>query len=527
MGRHEAICIWMDGDCQTTNRMTAISNSRSRLPACKLLATLACCAFVALPWLWPQLYGPINEMWPNLVAWASAALLIVVLPLSREQGALAIASGWLLAASISSLIGLLQFFDLENGLSPWVLVTRPGHVLANVHQVNLLATLLGVGLLSLWWMVMHRYLKPLFASAISCLLIVGLAATASRTGLLHAFLVSAFVLFWGRLSRRSCAVVLLGLVLYVIAALSLPWLQQTLAIASGRDLISRFSDTSPCASRLVIWSNVIDLIRMKPWMGWGWDGLKYAHYITPVEGLKFCEKLSNAHNFPLQIAVSMGLPIAVGLVVVIAVVVFRLKPWAARGPSEQLAWGVLLLLGCHSLVEYPLWFGVPQGMATCAAWLVWRSRTTRQDASSATDAKVVPASRRLALAALILACLAYVGWDYFRVTQLFTPSIERHQNYHTDTLNKVRDTWFFQSYVLYAVVNTTTVDNSNAGMVLEAALETLKVFPDPEIIRKVVESARLTGDISLAEFHSERFKASWPKAFETWAVDSENVRGNR
>lgn len=510
----------MDGerDFALTSTLNSRSTSHPRAPIGPWLIAAAGCLLVALPWLWPALYGPINDMWPNLVAWASAGILLVVLPCTRERAELAIASGWLLAAVTSAVMGLLQFFDMENGLSPWVVVTWPGHVLANVHQVNLLATLLGVGLLSLWWMTLSRHLKPLLASTIACFLIVGLAATASRTGLLHAILLSGLLLYWGRLNQRSWVVVLLGLALYVVATLSLPWLQQTLGIASGRDLVSRFAETSACSSRRVIWSNVFQLISMKPWTGWGWDGLAYAHYITPFDGLRFCEKLSNAHNLPLQLAVSVGLPIAAMVASLFVFVVFKLKPWSTQSTSEQLAWGVLLLLGFHSLVEYPLWFGVPQGMAACAVWLVWRSRHPKLADATAMPTAAMSLPGRGAVAALMLVGLMYVAWDYFRVTQLFTPSIDRHQNYRSDTLNKVRKTWLFQSYVLYAVVNTTTVDTNNAGMVLNAALEVLKEFPDPEIIIKVIDAARMTGDTMLAELHAERFKAAWPKAFAAWVA---------
>lgn len=504
-----------------TSQVSSGPSSHSSAPIGAWIAVVVSCLLVALPWLWPAIYGPKNEMWPNLVAWASAAVLLLLLPWTRERAELSIASGWLLASVASATIGLLQFFDVEDGFYPWVVVAWPGHVLANVHQVNLLATLLGAGLLSIWWMALNRYLKPVMASGIACLLIIGLAATASRTGLLHAILISGLLLFWGRLNQRGWMVVISGLALYAVASLSLPWLQQTLGIVSGRDLISRFAEASACSSRKVIWANVLQLISMKPWTGWGWDGLAYAHYITAFDGLRFCEKLSNAHNLPLHLAVSVGLPIAAMVVSLFVFFVFKLKPWSAQSTSEQLAWGVLLLLGFHSLVEYPLWFGVPQGMAACAVWLVWRSRHPKLGDAAATSAAAMSLPARSAVVALVLAGLMYVAWDYFRVTQLFTPSIDRHQDFRTDTLNKARKTWLFHSYVLYAVVNTTTVDMNNAGMVLDAALEVLKGFPDPEIIIKVIDAAKMTGDTALVELHSERFKAAWPKAFAAWVATQE------
>lgn len=174
--------------------------------------------------------------------------------------------------------------------------------------------------------------------------------------------------------------------------------------------------------------------------------------------------------------------------------------------------------GTYCIHSYPLWFGVPQVMTALAAWLIWRGRHADTPEDITTPTAFISLSGRGALAALLLTGLTYVAWDYFRMTQLFTPSVERHQNYRSDTLNKVRNTWLFQSYVLYAVVNTTTVDTTNAGMVLNAALEVLKVFPDPEIIIKVIEAAKMSGDAANVQLHSARFKSAWPKAFDAWAA---------
>lgn len=483
-----------------------------------------CCLFVAISWLWPVLLGPESEMLPNLVAWASAIVLFVLLPLVREQAEQIIFSGWLVAAVMSAVLALLQFFDLENSFSPWVVATRPGYVLANVHQVNVLASLLCVGLLCLRWMVLNRCLKPFQVGLIACLLIFGIAATASRTGLINAILVSLLLLFWGRFSRSSWFAVALGLVAYVVAVFSLPWIQESLGIVSERDLLSRFKENSACSSRLVIWSNVLQLISLKPITGWGWDSLTYAHYITSFEGQRFCEKLSNAHNLPLQIAVSIGIPAAAVLVALISLAVLKLKPWMAQNTSEQLAWGVLLLLGCHSLLEYPLWFGVPQVMAALAGWIIFRARQSPPAQVTSSSATGMTFMTRAVVGILMLSALGYVAWDYFRVSQLFIPSVQRHANYKTDTLNKVKDSWLFQQHVLYAVVNATTVNKHNAQMVLDAALEALEHSPDPEMIVKVIKAAELTGNTQLVELHTDRFKSAWPEDFLDWEAGRSNVR---
>ncbi len=280
-------------------------------------------------------------MWPDLFAWTMGALLIVFLPATRDQAGLAIASGWLLAAMGSSILALMQYFDLENGLYPWVAPTIPGYVTANVHQLNMLASLLAVGLLCVWCLVIKRRLATVHAVWMVGLLLVALAATASRTGIVHLVAISCMLLYWhARQWRRVLLVLVLGWAVYTLAANSLPWLAWvTRGIVIDRNLLGRFGENVGCHSRRLLWANMVDLIAMKPWTGWGPGELLYAHYITDFGDQRFCEKLSNAHNLPLQFAVTLGIPVAAVFGLLFAWALFKLKPWAATHPMERLCWG--------------------------------------------------------------------------------------------------------------------------------------------------------------------------------------------
>ena len=53
-----------------------------------------------------------------------------------------------------------------------------------------------------------------------------------------------------------------------------------MGIATGRDLVSRFGEGSACSSRLLIWSNVLQLISLKPFTGWGWEDVEWAMRVS-------------------------------------------------------------------------------------------------------------------------------------------------------------------------------------------------------------------------------------------------------
>jgi O-antigen ligase len=147
----------------------------------------------------------------------------------------------------------------------------------------------------------------------------------------------------------------------------------------GRDpnatgVLARLQDIeSSCQSRRVLWANVVHLIAQKPLLGWGWGELDYAHFVTLYPGPRFCDILDNAHNLPLHLAVELGVPFALLVSALATWLILRQKPWRESDPIRQLAWAVLALIGLHSLLEYPLWYGPFQMAVVLAAWMLWQT----------------------------------------------------------------------------------------------------------------------------------------------------------
>ena len=202
-------------------------------------------AVVALPWLWPLTAGPLTAALPYLVAAATAAVLLLLWPRAPEQGARLAAVGWLVAAALSAGIALLQYFNLEAPLHPWVNIAQPGQAFGNLRQPNQLATLLMIGALALRWLhgrgALPCALPSAPAAALAALLLVALAATASRIGLVELLAVLALNLWWGwraggaaRPQRRRAA-----LRVFALAALALPAALQGSEGLAGRALVER------------------------------------------------------------------------------------------------------------------------------------------------------------------------------------------------------------------------------------------------------------------------------------------------
>ena len=513
---------------------------------------LALVLLLALPWLWPFTSGPVVATQPYLVSAAVAAALLALWPARPSAGWAA--DGWLAAALASSVIALLQYFDLETALYPWVNIAQPGQAFGNLRQPNQLATLLAIGLLSLRWCVQAGRLNAGPAAGIAALLVAALAATASRVGLVELVAGGALALWWARGAGRGrgrgrAALWAVGgaVALYALAALALPLLAQSTEGIAGRDMVERLRTAeSTCGSRLILWRNVLHLIALKPWTGWGWGELDYAHYVTLYDGARFCHILDNAHNLPLHLAVELGVPVALAACALAAWLAWRGRPWAERQPARQLAWGVLLAIGLHSLVEYPLWYGPFQIAAAACAWLLWATRAgaaagapaagppqggrAPSEGSATGEAarrggQVQPWVRHVAASALLCA-VVYAGWDYHRISQIYLSAEQRSPAYQGDPMGHAQRSWLYADVVLFAEVTSRHATRDNAGWMLPAALRALHFSPEPRVIIKVIESAAFQGRDELALAHLARFHAAFPRRHRAWMDDNERLLKN-
>lgn len=472
---------------------------------------------IAMPWLIPPGYGPSPSVAGLILAWS---LLLILLVVSKGNAVGSAPAGWLLAGALSSAIALIQNFGYGEHFLGLVSPTEAGVAFANLRQRNQFATLTNIGLAVLLftppkWVSSTERLTRL-GGAIIVLLVIANAASSSRAGTLELMLLIALFAFWsGRPSRPwEDPRVLWALFGYIAGALLWSWLAQTHSVSGGGILSRAPESAAGCGSRKVLWSNVLHLIAQKPWAGWGWGELDYAHFNALYPGERFCAILDNAHNLPLQLAVELGLPLAVLICCGIGIWVWRQAPWRETQPTRQLAWAVLAVIGLHSLLEYPLWYGPFQMAALMCLWML------RAPASSSTS-KVGWAPVGIAvIAPLCIAFLGYVGWDYWRVSLLYRIPSERPAAYRDNTLEEARKTWIFQSQVQFAELTTTGLNRSNAESRNRQALQLLHFSPEPAVVEAIIESAALMGDDAQALYFLQRYKAAFPEPHAQWVRKS-------
>jgi O-antigen ligase len=478
---------------------------------------------LALPWLSNVNFGPSGSSVQWLIAWIIAAAstpLLLGKGISDQTCKKSFVLAWIIAAVLSAFMALAQYLGQTSSLGGWVQSSEIGQAYANLRQRNQLATLLNMGLFSLLWLSTQPggSIKTTQILILSCAAVVGsaCAATGSRTGLFQFLLLAIATKVFGY-RWRIMAVALLA---YLTGAVLLPHFIGMDSFSSG--ILSRAIDNSAtCHSRLALWSNVLHLIAQKPWLGWGWGELDYAHFVTLYPGERFCEILDNAHNLPLHLAVELGAPLAILACGAVGWLVWRAKPWADTHPTRQLAWVVLAVIGLHSLVEYPLWYGPFQVTVVLCMWMLYATPAQPQKRKQ----NMAPSPIAIAwIATILIALCTFVAWDYWRISQIYTTPEHRNSAYRVNTLAKIQGSWLFKDQVRFAELATTELTAANAQHVHELALGLLHFSPEPRVVEKLIESTTMLGNDSQAVYYLQRFKAAYPNEYQVWKVKSGSDR---
>jgi hypothetical protein len=186
------------------------------------------------------------------------------------------------------------------------------------------------------------------------------------------------------------------------------------------------------SSRFKIWANVLDLIAAHPWTGVGYGEFNLAWTLTPFP-TRPVAFFDHTHNVLLQWAVEFGLPVTVLMTV--------LSLWGLWGllgpglkstpplPGQAFAGTpagatavIVTLVGLHSLLEYPLWYGYFL-LPAAFAWGMGLAARARQAAPGQATQAVDPSTHSaLMTGALAISIFtAWCTWDFQAAANIYSP----------------------------------------------------------------------------------------------------------
>ncbi|MDR7333348.1 Wzy polymerase domain-containing protein [Roseateles asaccharophilus] len=443
---------------------------------------------------------------------AGLAVLLLAQGLSapaRRQAAEALCWGLLATGLLSVSVSLIQVFVPAG--ADGVLIARSGIVgraVGNLRQPNHLASLMMWAAVAAVFITerrgMRRALPPLLFAFVFTVVL-----SASRTG----FVGIAMLAIWGLVDRSLSRSARLSL-LATPVMLAFSWWLMAQWADSGHAFgaASRLSEGAGSPSRLAILRDAWALTLAHPLLGVGWGEFNFAWSLTPFPNRPVAF-FDHTHNLPSQLAVELGLPWA-GLV--LALLCWALwqasrGAWRASGDDAALrraALMIVLTIGLHSLLEYPLWYAYFLLPACFALGLALPTQGSTGDR--------VSAGPWAWIGGLLVVGSAFALWDYSRIVAIYKPSEDAVPL--TERIATGQRSLFFSHQADYAAATSLV----NGPLALAATRRTAFSLVDARLLMHWSQSLQATGDIEGARYVADRLREFRNPTGDSWFKACEN-----
>lgn len=328
---------------------------------------------------------------------------------------LALACVW--GSAITTVLQSIQFFGRPDTLDPWVFGlnalpnTRPS---GNLAQPNHTASLHGVALAMLGWLYAQGHWGRRRMAGLVLLTALGLALTASRTGLLFlpwlagmAWLVGLDLDLTKRRALLFWACVVLPAVTLGLTLLLPVWQSALMLEAPALYLTQAGSLVERTREWAVAWQAALE----RPWLGYGVGQFSEA-FFEQLPHMPFALPWArHAHNWVLHWLAEMGLVLGGAILLGMLWHFVHAMRSQARDATRLAAVAVLGVLVIHNLTEYPLWHLY---FLLVAAWAVGMLD------SVAIPVQMSPAALRTGVLVFCLAGFGLAAWavqDFWQASQ--------------------------------------------------------------------------------------------------------------
>jgi O-antigen ligase len=255
----------------------------------------------------------------------------------------------LISAVISATIGLLQWLNLQESFTIFIIQTEVGdRAMGNLGQPNQLATLLIIGLVCLVWIYEKKLIGATGLIVCASFLTVVITLTQSRAGIVSFTVVSVF-LMWKHsrgAKRLQVRYIFVWLLIFLSLTLVLPYFQEALMIGDTRSRNILVDNV-----RVIIWKQMMSAIAQAPWLGYGWNQ-------TPVAAAAGSIYVGGAMTYDYSHSVLVDIIAWSGIPLGLSIITFLLW-WIIDRVIKAKDLDAIYGLACfmpimiHSLVEFP------------------------------------------------------------------------------------------------------------------------------------------------------------------------------
>ena len=435
---------------------------------------------------------------------AAAFIAFVAVRCSRAGAAepvfQAVCTTLVVAGVLSAVVCLVQVYVPEwadgSVIAP---ASSDGRASGNLRQPNHVSSLLLWSVIALLWLHDSGRLSLRITVAAAALFTYAIVLTASRTGVAGVLLLG----LWGALDRRlgrSTRVVLLA----VPVAYAVFWGGLALWTRFNHEALgaeSRITDTAESPnSRVRIWTNALSLIAEHPWLGVGFGEFNFAWSLHPFPQ-RPTAFFDHTHDLPLQVLVELGIPLGLLVLTLLGYALWRAftagrDAEGAEGAVMRAAFMIVLMIGIHSLLEYPLWYAyflLPT--AFCWGLCLGADKGVR---SGSRVFRLGPRSLA-AGASLMLGLSVFSVFDYLRVVRIFSadesaPLAER--------IADGERSWFFAHHAHYAAATIA----EHPGQVLPSFRIATHYLLDTRLMIAWANALHESGDDERARYVAARLR---------------------
>jgi O-antigen ligase len=427
----------------------------------------------------------------------------------------------LTAGLLSVVVAVLQVF--APGLADGTVIARsgiPGRAVGNMRQPNHLASLLMWSCVAGVWLANSERGGRLLAKALPALLfalVFAVVLSASRTGMIGV----ALLALWGLLDRKLSKLSRWSLIATPLM-LAASWVLVSAWAHAGDHAFgaeSRLAEGAGSPSRLAILANAWALLKLYPLTGVGWGEFNLAWTMTPFPD-RPTAFFDHTHNLPMQLLVELGWPLGLLVLGLLSWSIWRaFRAGQREQPGDDVsqvlalrcAFMVVLMIGLHSLLEYPLWYAYFLLPTAFALGLCLGG----DPGDGGGRGRVLPAGVIKASGALLIAGCLFAVWDYLRVVEIYVPPPQAGSL--ESRIERGQRSVFFAAQADYAAA--TSLGAGPAA--LEATRRTAHHLIDVRLMMAWVKSLEASGDVDRARYVVQRLREFRGKQAEDWLAECE------
>ncbi|MEN8425568.1 Wzy polymerase domain-containing protein [Acinetobacter schindleri] len=275
---------------------------------------------------------------------------------SREETFTNLSYVFLASGTITGLIALCQWSNLDSVLPGMVNISGTQRPYANFAQPNNMATFLVMALMSCLYLYEKKKIQTKWLFACAVVIVMGVALSQSRTAWVAAIAIMLYLAFYQYkvIIRLKWYCSTAWFIFFISCIVAFPLLSQLATqimdaqVVQSRDVVSRATGDM---SRLAIWQQMLAAIQVQPWFGYGWYQTSVA-FVSISDTVQGPVWIRSAHNFILDFLLWNGLLIGLPFLAYFGYLSYQLQRWV-NTPESVIG---ILMIGAfvtHAMFEFP------------------------------------------------------------------------------------------------------------------------------------------------------------------------------